>query len=156
MESRMRYGEKYILLVEDNSADEKLIILSFQENKIGNNVIVARDGQEALDFLFSQGKYQSRETGLNPQLIILDLKLPKIDGLEVLKCVREHERTRLIPVVILTSSREEEDIVKAYNLGSNAYVRKPVDFTELTKAMKELGFFWFLLNENPYYPGKRS
>lgn len=138
---------KVILLIEDNPNDEELTIMAFERNKISNRIVVARDGAEAIDYLFSQGAYSERDMADTPQLVILDLKLPKVDGLEVLRAIREDERTRRLPVVVLTSSKEERDIIEAYDLGSNAYVRKPVDFVQFTEAVKQLGMFWLLLNE---------
>lgn len=140
---------KVILLVEDNENDEELTRLAFEQNHIKNELVVAHDGVEALDYIFAQGMYEGRNPLAVPQVIILDLKLPKIDGLEVLRKVRENPKTRLIPVVILTSSKEEQDLVEAYELGTNAYVRKPVDFMEFVAAVKNLGMFWLLLNEAP-------
>jgi two-component system response regulator len=143
----MNPKDKVILLVEDNPADEELTLLAFKEALVVNEIMVVRDGQEALDYVFSSGPYKERDVKLNPQIIILDLKLPKIDGIEVLKRIRSDDRTKLIPVVILTSSREEEDVLNAYNSGTNAYVRKPVDFIEFTTAIRQLSLFWLLLNE---------
>ena len=139
---------KVILLVEDNLNDIELTRIAFEENQIMNPVIVARDGVEALDYLFGNGRF-SEECPPLPALMILDLKLPKIDGLEVLKAVRAHERTKYLPVVILTSSKEVRDRIDAYSLGTNAYIRKPVDFVEFQEAVKILGLFWLLLNEDP-------
>ena len=136
-------NERHILLVEDNPDDEALTIRAFKKNNILNEVKVARDGQEALDRLLGDG-----EASL-PHLVLLDLKLPKIDGLEVLKRVRENERTKLVPVVILTSSREEEDLRNGYRLGANSYIRKPVDFDQFSDAVRELGLYWLVLNEPP-------
>jgi two-component system, response regulator len=130
-----------ILLVEDNPDDEALTRRALQKHHVRNELIVARDGQEALDYLFGGGQL--------PQLILLDLKLPKIDGLEVLRRVRADERTKLLPVVILTSSNEERDLVSGYSLGANSYVRKPVDFNQFTEAARQLGVYWLLLNESP-------
>lgn len=146
----MSLRDKTILLVEDNPADEELTLLSFKENNISNRIIVARDGQEALDYLFATGPYKKHNIKALPQLIILDLKLPKIDGLEVLKRVRENDSTKLVPVVVLTSSSAEEDIIKAYSFGTNAYVRKPVDFNHFIVAIRNLGMFWLLLNETAH------
>lgn len=140
---------KVILLVEDNPNDEELTIMAFEKNNITNEVIVARDGVQALDYLFCTGLYQDRDKISNPKLVLLDLKLPKVDGLEVLQKIRENEQTKHTPVVILTSSKEQKDILKAYNLGTNAYVRKPVDFNEFTNSIKQLGLFWLILNECP-------
>jgi CheY-like chemotaxis protein len=138
---------KVILLVEDNPDDEKLTIRALKKQNIQNDVIVARDGVEAIDYLFGQGKYQGRNLEDVPQVILLDLKLPKLNGLDVLKKIREDERTHSIPVVVLTTSSEERDIVDSYNLGANSYVRKPVDFVEFAEAVKTLGMYWLLLNE---------
>jgi len=141
--------EKIILLVEDNPDDVELTIRAFKRNNILNKVIVAKDGVEALDYLFGTGRYVGRDVKELPVVILLDLKLPKIDGLEVLKRIRGDERTKLIPVVILTSSREENDVVNGYKLGANSYVRKPVEFNEFVEAMKHLGLYWLLWNEPP-------
>ena len=140
---------KIILLVEDNPTDEKLTIRAFKNSGIANAVVVVRDGAEALDYLFGTGSHAQRDSADRPSIILLDLKLPRIDGLEVLRRIRADERTKLIPVVILTSSREDEDIVRSYSLGANAYVQKPVDFAEFVAAAKTLGLFWLLLNEPP-------
>jgi two-component system, response regulator len=139
--------EKMILLVEDNADDEKLTLRALKKNNIGNEVVVARDGVEALDYLFGTGAYAGRNMNIMPQVILLDLKLPKLDGLEVLRRLRSDERTRLLPVVILTSSNEEQDRVQGYGLGANSYVRKPVDFTQFTEAARQLGLYWLVLNE---------
>ncbi len=141
--------KKLILLVEDNSSDEKLTVLALEECGIANDVVVARDGAAALDFLAATGAYSDRDPTELPTLVLLDLKLPKIDGLDVLRRIRADERTRLLPVVILTSSKEDEDVLQGYELGANAYVRKPVDFLEFAAAAKTLGLFWLLLNELP-------
>lgn len=134
-----------ILLVEDNPDDEELTRLAFEECRLLNEVVVARDGEEALEYLFDP---QGRGHVL-PNLVLLDLKLPKVDGLEVLKRLREQERTRRLPVVILTSSKEESDLLAGYNLGCNSYIRKPVDFTQFTQAINQLGLYWLVLNEPP-------
>ncbi|MGF1594863.1 MAG: response regulator [Kiloniellaceae bacterium] len=141
--------EKTILLVEDNPDDEALTLRAFAKNNIKNQVIVARDGAEALDYLFAEGSYQGRDASSLPQLVLLDLKLPKVDGLEVLRRVRADKRTELLPVVILTSSREDQDLVESYRLGANSYVRKPVNFDEFLQAARQLGLYWLLLNEAP-------
>lgn len=143
---------KTILLVEDNASDEKLTLMAFKTCGVSNEVVVVRDGAAALDYLFAQGEFAARAAAL-PTVVLLDLKLPKIDGLEVLRRVRADVRTRLLPVIILTSSREEEDVLRGYALGANAYVRKPVEFTEFIQAAKTLGLFWLLLNETPPLPG---
>lgn len=145
----MEHKDKVILLVEDNPNDEELTRMAFERNNITNPVVVARDGAEALDYLFGTGAYASDGPPSLPQVIILDLKLPKINGLQVLERVRANESTQCIPVVILTSSKEDEDLLQAYKLGTNAYVRKPVDFLQFTNAVKQLGMFWLLLNESP-------
>lgn len=141
--------EKIILLVEDNPDDEALTLRAFKKNNIKNEIVVARDGVEALDFLFATGKYEGRIPEMLPQVVLLDLKLPKISGLEVLKAMRADERTKLLPVVVLTSSNEERDIIESYSFGANSYVRKPVDFTEFLEAVRQLGFYWLMLNEGP-------
>jgi two-component system, response regulator len=138
---------KVILLVEDNASDEKLTLLAFKSCGVANEVVVVRDGAAALDYLFSVGKYAGRSGNTLPSVVLLDLKLPKLDGLEVLRQIRSDERTQLLPVVILTASREEQDVLRSYSLGANAYVRKPVEFTEFAQATKALGLFWLLLNE---------
>ncbi|HLH05610.1 MAG TPA: response regulator [Terriglobales bacterium] len=138
-----------ILLVEDNPDDEALTVRAFRKNNLTNEVVVARDGAEALDYLFGTGAYASRDTSVLPQVVILDLKLPKIDGLEVLRRLRAAPQTKLLPVVILTSSNEERDRLHGYDLGANSYVRKPVDFGEFVDAVRQLGLYWLLLNERP-------
>jgi len=140
---------KTILLVEDNPDDAKLTLRAFKRNNMLNPVVVATDGVEALDFLFARGAYAERAGKPPPTLIILDLKLPKLDGLGVLKAVRDDERTKLIPVVILTSSKEDQDLVQGYSLGANSYVRKPVDFTEFQEAVRLLGIYWLMTNQAP-------
>jgi two-component system, response regulator len=147
-------NQKSILLVEDNPDDVELTIRALKKNNIRNEIIVVNDGLEALDFLFGAGKYEGRDPGDMPTLILLDLKLPKIEGLEVLRRVRADERTRLLPVVILTSSNEEQDLVRGYTLGTNSYVRKPVDFDQFAKAVGFLGFYWLLINESPPAKGE--
>lgn len=145
----MSEASKDILLVEDNPDDVALTIRAFQRSHLLNPITVARDGVEALDYLFARGAHQDRVDQPLPTLVILDLKLPKLDGLSVLKAVRADERTRLLPVVILTSSKEEQDLVSGYSLGANSYVRKPVDFTEFLDAVKVLGIYWLALNQLP-------
>ena len=142
-------NKKAILLVEDNPDDELLTVDALQANNVGNEVVVARNGVEALDYLFGKGAHAGRDTADLPAVVLLDLKLPKIDGLEVLRSIRADERTQLLPVVILTSSNEEEDRLKGYSLGANSYVRKPVDFDEFVKAAGQLGLYWLLLNQSP-------
>lgn len=136
-----------IMLVEDNADDEALTLRALEKNKITNKVVVARDGAEALDYLFGTGKQNGR--AVVPHVILLDLNLPKIDGLEVLRRLRADPRTKLLPVVILTSSKEERDRMKGYDSGANSYVRKPVDFLQFTEAVRQLGLYWLLLNEEP-------
>lgn len=138
-----------ILLVEDNPDDEKLTLRAFKKSNIKNEVVIARDGAEALDYLFGIGSYAGRDLSVMPHLILLDLKLPKIDGLEVLRQLRADPRTKLLPVVILTSSKEQEDMVRGYSLGANSYVRKPIDFNQFIEAMQQLGMYWLVLNEFP-------
>jgi two-component system response regulator len=143
---------KVILLVEDNADDEALTLRALTRNNIGNEVIVARDGEEALDWLFCTGQYQSRDPRQQPALVLLDLKLPKVDGLEVLKRLRDHVETRVVPVVILTSSREEQDRLRGYLNGANSYIRKPIDFAHFVEAVRQLGLYWLVLNEPPPGP----
>jgi two-component system response regulator len=139
---------RVILLVEDNASDEKLTLLAFKSCGVANELVVQRDGAAALDYLFGLGKHAGRDTSALPSLVLLDLKLPKVDGLDVLQRIRADERTRLIPVVVLTASREDQDVIRAYALGANAYVQKPVDFAEFGRAAKTLSEFWLVLNEN--------
>ena len=139
--------ERPILLVEDNPGDEALTLREFNKNKISNPVVVARDGVEALDYLFGTGNYAGRDTTVMPAVVLLDLKLPRIDGLEVLRRIRAHERTALLPVVVLTTSKEQQDILEAYRLGANSYIRKPVDFERFIQAVGLLGVYWLSLNE---------
>jgi len=139
--------EKMILLVEDNADDEALTLRALKKNNIGNTVMVVRDGAEALDFLFCSGIYADRDPRDKPQVILLDLKLPKVDGLEVLRRIRADPSTRTLPVVILTSSKEEQDVVNSYLIGVNSYVRKPVDFIQFVEAIRQLGLYWLVLNE---------
>jgi two-component system response regulator len=143
----MKTNSGLILLVEDNRDDEDLTLRAFKKNNLTNEVKVARDGAEALDFLFGEGPYQGRDMSVMPALILLDLKLPKIDGLEVLRRIRSAPTTKLLPIVVLTSSKEEQDLVTSYSLGANSYVRKPVDFTEFVGAVTQLGCYWLLLNQ---------
>jgi two-component system response regulator len=141
--------ESPILLVEDNPEDEQLTLRALRKNNIANQVVVAHDGVEALDYLHGTGPHAGRDMSLQPRLMLLDLHLPRVDGLEVLRRVRAHGSTRYLPTVVLTSSKQEEDIVRSYSLGANAYVRKPVDFDEFVMAIKSLGLFWLVLNEPP-------
>ena len=138
-----------ILLVEDNPDDEVLTLRALCKNNISNEVVVARDGQEALDYLSGEGLFSGRDVGDLPQVVLLDLKLPKIDGLEVLRRIRGDTRTELLPVVILTSSKEDQDVINGYRLGANSYVRKPVSFDEFLEAARTLGLYWLLINETP-------
>ena len=141
--------DKVVLLVEDNPDDVELTKLAFEKNNIANKVIVAKDGVEALDYMFGTGLYAGRDLKDIPVVVLLDLKLPRIDGLEVLKNIRQNEFTRLTPVVILTSSAEENDVINGYNLGANSYIRKPVNFDQFTDAIKNLGLYWLVWNEPP-------
>jgi CheY-like chemotaxis protein len=138
-----------ILLVEDNQTDVELTIRALKKHNLTNRIFVVKDGEEALDFLFRQGVYSKRETTNSPKIIFLDLKLPKVDGLEVLKKVKTDERTKIIPVVVLTSSREERDIVESYKLGVNSYIVKPVDFDKFVESVSQIGLYWLLLNQPP-------
>lgn len=140
---------KVILLVEDNESDELLTLRAFKRSNILNEIVVARDGSEALDYIFGKGVHAGRDASVLPALVLLDLNLPKIDGMGVLRAVRADPRTGLLPVVVLTSSKEDEDVVKSYELGANAYVRKPVDFVQFSEAARTLGLFWLVLNEPP-------
>lgn len=141
--------EKVILLVEDNQHDETLMLRALRKNNIRNEVVVTRDGVEALDYLFATGAHAGRNIAEQPTVVLLDIKLPKIDGLEVLRRIRGDERTRLLPVVILTSSQEDKDRLAGYTSGANSYVRKPIEFAEFSEAVRQLGLYWLLLNEPP-------
>jgi two-component system response regulator len=145
---------KVILLVEDNPDDEALTLRAFGKANIGNRIVVVRDGAEALDWLFRRGTYRDR-TEPDPQIVLLDLKLPKVDGLEVLRQLRDDQRTRLLPVVILTSSKEESDLLRGYELRANSYIRKPVDFPRFVESVREIGLYWLVLNEPPPVPSAR-
>ena len=137
-----------VLLVEDNPDDVELTLRAFKKHKLLNEIVVASDGVEALDYLFGTGAYEAKSVGL-PQLVLLDLKLPRVDGLEVLRRIRSDERTKLLPVVVLTSSKEEQDLVQSYSLHANSYIRKPVDFNRFSEAVRQLGLYWLVLNEAP-------
>ena len=146
----MSDGNKIILLVEDNPDDEELTRLAFAESRVANELVVVRDGQEALDYLFANGKYAGRDVCVRPQLILLDLNLPKVDGLEVLRRIRADELTRLLPVVVMTTSREEQDLLDSYSSGANSYIQKPVDFNQFIEVVRQLGLYWLVLNEVPH------
>ena len=143
-------NEVEILIVEDNPNDAEMALRAFKQNKLTNKILIAKDGAEALDFIFARGEYSERNIKFNPKIILLDLKLPKVNGLEVLKQIKQNEQTKVIPVIILTSSQQETDIVKSYNLGVNSYIVKPVDFTKFVDAVKNLGLYWLLLNKQCY------
>lgn len=147
----MENSNKMILLVEDNEDDVIFTLQALRDNNIGNEIVVARDGVEALDFLFGTGKYKDRDIYLLPQLVLLDINLPKIDGLQVLEEIRGHVTTRLLPVIILTASKEEKDMIKSYSLGANCFIRKPIDFKQFLDAVKQLSLYWLVLNEFPGY-----
>jgi CheY-like chemotaxis protein len=138
-----------LLLVEDNSDDEELTLLAFEQSQIRNEVVVARDGVEALDYLFGTGMYANRDTRNMPALILLDLQLPRLNGLEVLQRLRADHRTKLLPVVILTTSNEQQDLITSYSYGCNSYIRKPVDYNQFVAAVQQLGMYWLILNESP-------
>jgi CheY-like chemotaxis protein len=141
--------QKYILLVEDNPDDVELTLLAFKKYNIKNDLVVIQNGAEALDYLFAEGAYAGRDLSNMPTVILLDLKLPKMGGLEVLRRIRADERTKFLPVVILTSSKEEQDLINGYKFGANSYVRKPIDFAQFTEAARQLGLYWMILNEPP-------
>jgi two-component system response regulator len=140
-------SERVIVLVEDNANDEELMLRAFRKSGISNRVVILRDGAEALDYFFSRGAHANRAQSDIVQVVLLDLKLPKINGMEVLRQLREDERTQLLPIVILTSSAEAQDIVRCYSLGANSYVRKPVDFTQFVDAVRQLGQYWLMINQ---------
>jgi len=142
-------NKKSILLVEDNPDDEMLVLLALKNSQIMNEIAVVHNGEEALDYLFGMGPYSARDVTLQPQVILLDLKLPKVSGLEVLEHLRADARTRLIPVVILTSSTEDEDVIAGYRLGANSFLRKPMDFEHFSKAVEQMGLYWMMINEAP-------
>ncbi len=141
--------DRYILLVEDNPEDEELTLLSLRKNSLAHEIIVVRDGAEAIDFLFGQGQYAGRDVSQMPAVVLLDLKLPKLDGLGVLKRLKADERTRMLPIVVLTSSSQDADVIASYHLGANSYVRKPVEFGAFVEAVSSLGLYWILLNRPP-------
>lgn len=142
-------NHKIILLVEDNPDDVTLTLKALEKNNVANGVVVVTDGAEALDYLFCTGKFADRDMGAMPAIVLLDLRLPKIDGLEVLKRLRADERTNILPIVILTSSKEEQDMITSYKLGANSYIQKPVDFNQFSEAVRQLGLYWLVLNEPP-------
>ena len=146
--------QSYILQVEDNPDDVELTLLAFKNSHIQNEVVVVRDGAEALDYLFGTCAHAGRDIDIMPAVILLDLNLPKIHGLEVLRRIRGDERTQLLPVIILTSSKEEQDLISSYKLGANSYIRKPVDFVQFSEAIRQLGLYWLLLNEPPPKAGR--
>ena len=141
--------DRVILLVEDNPDDEALTLRALKRNNIMNEVVVARDGVEALDYLLGTGAHEGRDTEVMPQVVLLDLKLPRVDGLGVLQRMRANDRTKLVPVVVLTSSKEQQDLLDSCSLGANSYIRKPVDFTQFMDSVKQLGMYWLVLNEAP-------
>jgi len=142
-------NKKIILLIEDNPDDVELTVRAFRKGNVVNEIVVASDGAEALDYLFGSGKYSGRDMSIMPEVILLDLKLPKVDGIEVLRRIRADERTSLLPVVILTTSKEENDVMNSYKSGANSYIRKPVDFKQFLNAVSQLGLYWLVLNEPP-------
>jgi CheY-like chemotaxis protein len=142
-------SEHAILLVEDNAVDEELTLIALKKSNIVNKIVVTRDGAEALDFLFARNAYAGRDPKNVPQVVLLDLNLPKIGGLDVLRAIRADERTKLLPVVILTSSKEEKDLIGGYALGANSYIVKPVDFTQFAESVRQLGMYWLVLNQQP-------
>lgn len=142
-------NNRHILLVEDNPDDEELTLLALDQSGISYNIVVAHDGVEALDYLFGRGRYADRDTNRLPAVVLLDIKMPRIDGLEVLQRLRANDRTKLLPVVILTTSTEEQDRLNGYSFGCNSYIRKPVDYVQFMTAVKQLGVYWLLLNEDP-------
>jgi CheY-like chemotaxis protein len=140
---------RVILLVEDNPDDQALAIRALKRHNIGNEIMVAHDGVEALEYLFGTGTYADRDISIRPTVVLLDLKLPRVDGFEVLRRIREHDSTKLLPVVVLTTSSEEQDLLNSYSLGCNSYIRKPVDFLQFSEAIRQLGMYWLLMNEPP-------
>jgi two-component system response regulator len=152
----MNTGKLDILLVEDNQDDMDLALHALQRGKLANNIFVARDGEEALDFLFCRGEFANRSFDHPPKLVLLDLKLPKVDGMEVLKQVKSDPRTKTIPIVIMTSSKEERDLVAGYNLGANSYIQKPVDFDQFRDTVKSVGLYWLVTNQPPVVEASRN
>ncbi len=148
----MTDGDKIILLVEDNPDDEELTRIAFAESRLANKLVVARDGAEALEYLFGTGQHAGRDLANMPQLILLDLKLPKVDGHEVLQRIRSDPRTKYIPVVVMTTSREEVDLLDSYDLGANSFIQKPVDFLSFTEVVRQVGLYWLVLNTNVPQP----
>lgn len=146
--------KKTILLVEDNPDDRELTRRALESNGIGNEIVMARDGVEALDYLFCRGAWADRDPAVHPQVVLLDLKLPKVDGIEVLRAIRSDPRTALLPVIVLTSSLEDRDLLESYGSGANSYVRKPVDFAQFSEAVRQLGLYWLVLNESPPARGR--
>lgn len=145
-----RMNNKTILLVEDNPDDVKLTLRALAKSRIANDVVVARDGVEALDYLLGMGQFEGRDTSIMPQVVLLDLKMPRMDGIEVLRRIRSEEKTKLLPVVILTTSNEDKDRIDSYSLCANSYIRKPVDFNQFADAVQQLGLYWLVLNEPPF------
>ncbi|MDZ7739532.1 MAG: response regulator [Bacteroidales bacterium] len=143
------FSEVEILIVEDNLNDAEMALRALKQNKLTNEVLVVGDGEEALDFVFSRGKFKGKPVAKKPKMILLDLKLPKVDGLEVLKVIKGDEYTKMIPVIVLTSSKEESDMIESYRLGVNSYIVKPVDFDKFVEAIRNLGLYWLLLNQQP-------
>ncbi len=144
-----RLNEVEILIVEDNRNDTEMALRALNKNNLSNNILVVGDGEEALDFVFARGKYAGRDKDARPKIILLDLKLPKIDGLEVLKVLKSHPESKIIPVIVLTSSKDESDLIKSYRLGVNSYIMKPVDFDKFVNAIRDIGLYWLLLNQQP-------
>lgn len=144
-----KYNEVEILIVEDNPDDAELALRALKKHNLANHVVVVTDGEEALDFVFARGKYGERQIDSGPRIVLLDLKLPKVDGLEVLRAIKGDPRTKIIPVIVLTSSKEEKDMVESYRIGVNSYILKPVDFDKFADAVKDIGYYWLLLNQAP-------
>ncbi|HKL08331.1 MAG TPA: response regulator [Bacteroidales bacterium] len=144
-----QFAETEILIVEDNKNDAEMALRAFKKNHLTNNIYVVGDGEEALDFIYAKNKFESRKDAANPKIILLDLKLPKISGLEVLRKIKTDPEKKVIPVIIMTSSKEEKDMIESYQLGVNSYIVKPVDFDKFVDAVRDLGFYWLLLNQQP-------